>query len=563
MWVDDETGIWSATSFSLIENALWQENLKLPIDLAWLKESWQDPSRFGLALHAYWQRRQGSTSKSVPWVRYDFYHDVLVRQKDQSSSAFIWYERERWHNWSYAELDRAVNGLAATWENVGVQPGETLVILYVQGPQWLMALLAGLRLGLVITLLPPQGDAFVARRLINTDPQWLAMDQLYKHQVDEIWFEKVLPNTLSSVLPIRRSYEYLGTDIVIRCFDPTSVTPDVAYPVNADTLYLNAIRDGIFALGIESGYRFTAPGWHELESQPALMLAVLLCGGTWVHINFADLEKQPERLMEQSIDVMGVSVSLRDLFQINPINFEKPPRYWFRHPAESIDFSLWQRFIEDLYLQNSYSGNVILSAAKGGSILFSPRRKGTSHHTVFPSAGLCWQLGVVDDPIQPNVDGWGCMAIGEKVEDEIIWTSTPYIFSPYLKEWIYLGQYPRCRAGRTYPEQEVLDLLKDKIDYIALVKTHMHGGNANEKYVLLVFSPKPDTLAIHKCIVNAVGNEFLPDRIEWFSLLPKRDEEGGADQTWCQFHYLTGELYRRQRSDIYCCLSELKQIVLS
>ena len=49
MWVDDETGIWSATSFSLIENALWQENLKLPIDLAWLKESWQDPSRFGLA----------------------------------------------------------------------------------------------------------------------------------------------------------------------------------------------------------------------------------------------------------------------------------------------------------------------------------------------------------------------------------------------------------------------------------------------------------------------------------------------------------------------------------
>ena len=41
-----------------------------------------------------------------------------------------------------------------------------------------------------------------------------------------------------------------------------------------------------------------------------------------------------------------------------------------------------------------------------------------------------------------------------------------------------------------------------------------------------------------------------------------RYEQGGADHDWCQFHYSTGELYRRQRSDIYRCLSELKQMVL-
>ena len=562
MWIDDENSIWSAKNLSLIETMLWQENSNSSIDLAWLKESWKAPVNFGFALHAYWQRRQGVTSKSVPWSRYDFYHDVLIRQKDQSAAAFTWFERDVWHTWSYGELSEAVNSLAATWENVGVQPKETLVILYHQGPQWLMALLAGLRLGLVITLLPPQGDAFVARRLANTNPTWLAMDQLYKHQVDEKWYERVLPNTLSSFLPIRRSYEYLGSDIVIRCFDPTSITPDVACPINADNLYLNAIRDGILALGIESGHRFTAPGWHEIESQPALILAVLLCGGTWININFSDLEKQPQRIIEQSIDVLGVSKSLRDLFQSRRVKFENTIRYWFRHPSESIDFSLWQSFIDNLSLQNSYSGNVICSTAKGGSILFSPRRKGKSHYSVLPAARLCWQLGIVDDPILPSVFGVGRIAIGERVEDKIIWTSTPYLVAPYLKEWNYLGQYPRGRAGRTYPKQEVLDLLVDDIDYLALIEiTSSYDGDVNAIYVLLVFGPNIDTSVIHKCIVDGLGNEFLPDRIEWLPLLPKRNEEGGADQVWCHFHYSTGELYRRQRSDIYRCLSELKQIV--
>jgi hypothetical protein len=54
----------------------------------------------------------------------------------------------------------------------------------------------------------------------------------------------------------------------------------------------------------------------------------------------------------------------------------------------------------------------------------------------------------------------------------------------------------------------------------------------------------------------------LPDRIEVLPLLPKRNAEGGADQAWCQYHYLTGELYRRQRHELYCCLSALKKLVL-
>jgi hypothetical protein len=562
MWTDNSSGVWSAAGFALIENALWQENRKSPVDLTWLQQSWEDPTRFGFALHAYWQRRQASPSKSTPWTSYDFYHDVLVRQKDQSASALIWFEHDSWHSWSYAELGQAVNSLVATWETVGVQPGETLAILYPEGPLWLMALLAGLRLGLVVTLLPPQGNAFVSRRLDNVDPQWLAMDPLYKHQLADVWYERVLPSTLSSVLPSRRSYQYSGTSIVVQCFDPTSATPHVACPVDADSFYLNAIRDGILALGIQSGQRCAAPGWHGLESQPALILAVLLCGGAWVHINFSDLKKQPERLLEQAIDVLGVSRSLRDLLLEQPSLTEKSWRYWFRHPAESADFSLWQDFIEDLQLQHCYSGNVLCNAARGGAIMFSPRRRGQAHHLVLPAAGLYWQLGIIDAPDLPSVDGWGRLALGEKEEKEIVWTDTPYIVTPYLKVWSYLGQYPRGRAGRTYLKEEVLELLADKVKYLALVEASVHGGDADTRFMLLAFGANVDTAALEACIEFELGHEFLPDRIEWLPLLPQRNEDGGADHDWCQFHYSTGELYRRQRSDIYRCLSELKQMIL-
>jgi hypothetical protein len=79
--------------------------------------------------------------------------------------------------------------------------------------------------------------------------------------------------------------------------------------------------------------------------------------------------------------------------------------------------------------------------------------------------------------------------------------------------------------------------------------------------LLLVFGKDIDTAALQAHIETELGAEFLPDRIECLPLLPKRNKEGGADQEWCQFHYLTGELYRRQRSAVFRCLSELKGMV--
>lgn len=559
---NDDTVTWSAADFVAIEASLWRENPLLPVDLTWLDLSWKESVRFWRGLHLYWKRQRAMQTKSTVLSCYDFHNDLIVRQIQLTTAAYIWFDGEIWQSWSYAELEQAVNGLAASWEGLGVEPGETLVILHPPGPQWLTALLAGLRLGLVISLLPPQGNTFVQHRLENLAPQWLAMDQLYRHRLAAVWQEITLPNTLSSLPPTRQPYLYSGSATIAQIFDPTSPTPDLPRSVDANTLYLGALRDGVLALGIKTGLACAAPGWHSMESQPALVLAVLLSGGTWVDIDFAHLESEPARLLEQRIDVLGISRRLRDLWQRKPPEGEKSWRYWFRHPAESADLTVWQSFSQQLQLQMSYSGNLLWNASLGGAILFSGKCLGQPQHEAIPAAAMCWQLGVVTSPNLPRLDGSGQLALGKEVKDEVEWIATPHLLSLYLNVWHYLGNYPRGRAGRTYPRQEIMGVLSDCERYLALIEVPVAGGDADPRQVLLAFGEGIDTKALQQRIEAELGSEFLPDRIEVLPLLPKHNEEGGADQEWCQFHYLTGELYRRQHNEVYRCLSALKAMVL-
>ena len=560
---DKDKRIWSVTDFVLIEASLWIEDQSAKLNLAWLESSWQQARLFLKALHAYWELRQVTQSKSVPGLRYDFFHDLIVRHNDQTIPAYLWFDQDSWRSWTYAELAKVVNGLAASWESMGVQPGDKLTILHQEGPFLLTAFLAGLRLGLVVSLLPPQGNAFVQRRLKNLEPKWLAIDHLYRHQLGLAWQSKVLPNNISSLPPERPSHDYLATDVVVQCIDPISPFPELIYSVNADTLYLGAIRDSVLALGIKPGQKCAAPGWYSLESQPSMLMAVLMSGATWVHIDLADIENDSARLLEQSIDILGISRSLRDVLRRHPPVGEKNWLYWFRHPAESADFVIWQDFVQLLQLENCYSGNLLFNTARGGALLFSVRCRGRTHNIVLPAAGISWQLSVINSSDIPCLGGFGQFALGKVKEDAVVWTGTPYILIPYQNVWHYLGHYPRFRSGRTYPRLEVLDLLKNKVRYMAMVNAFLGTGELDQIEVLLVFSKDADASALHQYIADELGDEFLPDRIECLQLMPKLNEGGGVDQKWCQSHYLTGELYRRQRCEIHRRFSELKQRILA
>ncbi|NOQ35098.1 MAG: AMP-binding protein [Methylococcaceae bacterium] len=256
---NNEINPWSTANIAAFEASLWREEKGLFTDVAWLELSWKEPIQFWRGLHDYWKQQQAVQTKSMSLESYDFYHDLLIKPKAETTLAYVWFDGELWETWSYAELRQAVDSLAASWEQAGVQAEETLAILHQQGPQRITAILAGLRLGLLITLLPPQGDSFVQHRLENLEPQWLVMDQLYRHRLAKNWQEQTLPDKLSSSPPMRQPYLYPAKAIVLQSFDPTSLTPDIPCLVDADTLYLGALRDGIFALGLKAGQACAAP----------------------------------------------------------------------------------------------------------------------------------------------------------------------------------------------------------------------------------------------------------------------------------------------------------------
>jgi hypothetical protein len=547
--------------FALIDAALWLEGAALPGSLAWLERSWQEPAAFWKALHSQAERREPGVSKSAPLRHYDFYHDLVGRRLAAGTTALTWFDGGAWRTWSHAELAQAAEGWAAGWERAGAMPGDIVAILHPPGPRLLSALLAAFRLGLVVAVLPPWGPDFLERRLANLAPRWLAVEPLFLRGLKDEWRELALPDQPAPAGPLPRSHVYPGTAPAAYGFDPCSPTPDLPVPVSADSLYLGALRDGVLSLGLRPGQACAAPGWHPLECQPSLMLAVLLSGAGWVEIDPAELEKAPARLLERPIDVLGVTRRVRDLLLKQPLPGPKPWRYWFRQPAESMDLTVWQGFIERLELGECYAGNFLCNAALGGALLFSVRRRGLAHLGVLPAAGACWQLGVLTAPDLPSIGGVGRLASGQRGEKGVEWTATPYVLGPNRGEWFSLGVYPRGRAGRTYPREEVLAVLAGQ-PYAALVEVPLVGSENDALQVLLLFGGTVPEADWRAHIAKRLGADFLPDRIERLALLPRLDAEGRADPAWCQDHYLTGELYRRERSPVYRCLNELKRRVL-
>lgn len=553
----------SADDFALIEAGLWLEGPNAVADWTWLERSWEAPGAFWKALHGQWERRQPGVSKSYPLRHYDFHHDLIGRQIRSETPALAAFEGGAWRTWSHAELGAASEGLAAAWSRAGAAAGDVLALLYPPGSRWLIALLAALRLGLVVSILPPQGPAFVRRRLENLVPRWLALEPLFLRGLPESWRALALPEEAVAAPPTCRAHVYAGTELAALCFDPASATPETPRPLDADGLYLGALRDGVLALGIRPGSFCAAPGWHFLESQPGMALAVLLCGGCWVQIELAAVEQEPARLLEQPIAVLGVGLGLREALRKQPLPGAKPWRHWFRHPAESRDSRPWRAFVESSGLEACYASNLLWNSALGGAVLFSARRKGAAHSEALPAAAACWRLGAIGAAEVPAVGGSGCLALGRRGEKEIAWTGTPYLLGRDRESWLYLGQYPKGRAGRTYPGREVLDALAGFPAYVAVVEAPAANSDGDPSQVLLVFGAAVDEAALRTRIAGEMGREFLPDRIERLPLLPKRDEEGKADQAWCQAHYPTGELYRRQRDPVYQALAELKRGLLA
>jgi hypothetical protein len=560
-----------------IENGLRLDGQRPYVRLEWLEESYGDTEGFWHALKKTSDARFAVPGVSSLFSKYGFYHDIIVRNLNNPAPALSWYGlASGFRNVSYRELGAMADAKAGFLARLGVKPGQTLCIIRAMCPELIFEMLAALKMGCVLSFLPPQGKGFLQRRLDVLQPDHIVIDAMHRSLLSS-WSTRVLEEDTQrdAVNPQReRFFMYPSGQTVFRSFNPCGYEPHIPSDVACDAAYLCALRDGVIALGLGPGHVYAAPGFHCMETCPSLILAGLLCGATYLHLSPKVIAAKPELVVQQPIKAFGVSKKVRDLLLEKQVQAGDTWECWFRNPAESQDLDQWHYFIQRLKLENAYAFNLRWDAALGGCSLFSIRRKGMAHMNVMPVPGSAWCLSDASGKDFESSAGIGVYSVSALGTSGDEMRGTADIIARNRQEWIFAGLNVFHKEGRTYPVQEILESLRNMgirysffCSFVDIPRIDPGGG---QRGVLLIFRGVKAGFdeavlisQIRSHITQEMGDEFQPDNVEFFSMYPRFLSGGDVDHQWCRRQYLAGSLFRRSRGEIFQCITRLRERIMN
>lgn len=533
----------------------------------WLQESWSDPEGFAAALasSSAIPGRGALPLKSRPGLHYDLFHDLLVRHASSHHAALRAYDpRQGWQTLSYHALHDQASRRATEWVRQGVKPGAKICLMYEPGSELLISLMAALGVGACISLLPPQGKAFIARRLAALKPHHLAAEP---HQLPLLeGFEKALLRSRGDAPPLFTSHTYKPDEPVALLFSPLADPPHVPLPLSAAQAWQGALRDGLLLWGLAPEGHLAAPGMSPLQYLPALLFSALICGAAFVHLELAHLERDPSLLLAHPLHTLGVSPALRNLLMRARPRPLGNVSSWFRCPEQPLDWEAWSYWVRQCGLASIPHFNALVDAAAGGAVLFSLRHKGEIHADVLPAPGHRWELRAL------NLSGQ--VALG----DVGLFTLLPdeerppghVILSRLRGRFLYTGARDARREGRVYPAAEVTAALEELpfVSGAAVTPIPTGGTLGHHLFHLLVFTGSEPLETTQREAANRrqqlrrrielqLGAEHLPDHVEFFPLHPRR-QKGIVDEAWCRTQYLTGMLHLKAREPMFQALTTLR-----
>jgi hypothetical protein len=566
----------------ILETALMENDLRLDGQqpcrkLEWLEESYRDTEGFWSALKRTFDARFAAQGVSSLFNRYNFYHDIIIRNLNNSAPALCWHNpASGFRNISYRELGSMAAAKASTWTHLGLKPGQTLCIIRPLCLELIGETLAALKTGCRISFLPPQGKGFLRRRIEALQPDFIAADSMHLPVMSE-WSDKVLaecePRENLS-FERERSFTYSSGQTVFICFDPCGHEILVPSEITSDAAYLCALRDGMISLGLGPGHVYAAPGFHFMETYPSLLLAGLLCGATYLHLSPKAIAENPELVVQKPVKVFGVSKKVRDILLDKPLEVGSAWECWFRNPAESVDMEQWHFFVRSLKIEKAYAFNLRWDAALGGCSLFSIRRKGTAHMNVMPVPGSSWCLGDLSGGGFESSTDIGTYTVSIPGASEKEKRATCDIIARNRNEWIFAGINTSHREGRNFRFHEILDSLRTietrYAFFCSFVDVPLVDPGSGHRIILLVFRGAKRGLdegrlssEIRSVITQEMGDEFQPDRIDFFPLYPRFLPAMEVDHEWCRSQYFAGSLGRRSRGEIFQCITRLRECIVN
>ncbi len=539
--------------------------------LDWLEQSYTDVDSFWLKFknsvdHIFCV---GGTSRIFD--SYNFFYDIVHRNRD-NTAALCWYDPSAGlKEMSYQELGVRATQKAAAWSRLGAQPGQTFCIIKAMSIELAVDLLAALKNGYVISLLPPKGKAFLLTRLAALQPDYIVTEEKNVELLSD-WSEKLLPDVQGvqyTSTDANRFFTYPSKATVFRCFDPCTSDLLQTTDISSNAAFLLALRDGFITLGLRPGEVYAAPDMSLLETQPSLLLAGLLCGATYFHLLPEQIAANPELVTRQPIKIFGVSKKVRDILLDSQTKVGSVWERWFRNPLESNDFEQWHCFVDAAGLENAYSYNCKWEVALGGCALMSVGRKGRVHMSMLPAPGVAWTLAEQADTESESITGYGvfCASLpGDSVQEKV---ATHTLMVMDKGQLFSVGSSVVNRRGRFFTIDEVLacitKIAENNSVFFSISEVPSMDTAQDSSFVLLVFTGvnvaiDRDALQvkINFTISEQMGDEFQPDRVEFFPLFPRFLAEMEIDHNWCREQYMSGRLIHKSKDKIFKLLTLLR-----
>ena len=542
-----------------------------PEPLPWLSESYCEPEKFWNALKIKRETFFKMPGKSIPFVSYNFFHDIILCNINSITPAFRWFDPDDgWCEISYSELGRLSCQMAASFQISGVKQGDRLCLINRLNKDFLIRLLSALKIGAVISILPPLGEKFLAKRINELSPDYISCEEQFHYLVqpfaDIVLSEK--GNAGDSDIETSHSYEAEST--VFLAFDQSCTTTHIPVDVACDTAYLNAMRDGIIALGVKPGRSIAAPDFDFLESQPGLILAVLVNGGTFVHIEPEELLKKPALLLKYKLENVGLTTRVRDSFLKKQLPVKDNWKCWFRNPSESMNLMKWNEFTEAADIKEIPAMNLKWEASLCGCSFFSPKITGEAHLEVFPSAGCNWKLTDISGNTLEAFDQFGMLSVSfpGKENDECFFTTN--MITKNDSKLIFSGNNVKGRFGRHYPVDEIRDIIKE-VESCSLCSIDISSSPAEpvRRFITLMiftgsyndFDEASIIKQIKEKIIKEYSKFYLMDKYVFYPLLPRFTEGKRIDHKWCSSQCSNGSFIKKSKDELHHCLTVMKELV--
>lgn len=574
----------SPSSYGAAEIHSLRSVLQRPLDAQAFEEelrpllvpSLEDPPRFFHALLDLFRAEAPAPVKSSAAPGFDFYHDMVIRHaQDRSAIALRWFEPARgWQSLSYSALHARVGAQRELWMRHGVRSGETLALILPLGPELLVALCTALRLGLCVALLPPYGSRYLARRLEEIEPVYIASARRYAPLLGGR-ADGALPllpedlHTWRSGADSFESHTYRPGETVLRLCSPLSVRPWVPCPVPSEVAFLGALRDGMLIHGLTRGRSLCAPEAHPIQEQPALLLSVLLLGATYVQIEPDDVVRNPARLAPATVGCelhrVGLGPRLRDALAPTPATGFSIMNGWFTDPDCMMDTASWQRAARAPEIGRALGSTLHIDAAAGGCLLLGTRQPGPPGPLVLPAPGVPFEQVEPGRPQQRTLSRtarFRPLHLPEDADGRILLSRRGGAF-------LYAGTEAPCRRGRTFPVAEIVDALKA---LPALYGATVIPGQSEQGgvFTLLVLcgagprradEPLDESVSTGAQIASYLRRELdpesVPDRIERLPLMPRK-VRGALDEAFYRVRWASGELKQMAGSRLFRLVSELR-----